>query len=104
MKPTIELTDKFVTFDEDYSEGKPRLVIGHSMDIPDDWVSDLKRDKIDANHEPIGNWLHFASIPTIFVEQMMAEGINFNRATAKEITRWLNQKGPRCLVTTTKRV
>lgn len=86
------LRDIQVSFDENHSETKPQLVIVRSQDIPDDFVSDLKAQKIDPDHNRMGEFHHFARVPTVFIEQMMKDGMDFNRASVKDICEWLKKK------------
>jgi len=61
--------DKLVSFDNDRSTGD--LIIKHEQYIPDDFVADLKAQKIDTLHEPMGDFLHVASIPTSVAEDLL---------------------------------
>lgn len=94
--------DKLVDFEEDHGEN--RLLIKHSQDIPDEWIADLKRAKIDADHAPIGEFLHVATIPTIWIERWMKEGFDINRASAREIVKKLKQDQLDAFITTNKQV
>jgi hypothetical protein len=101
----FELNEQLIRFEEDYSDPEgTRLVIAHEQDIPDDWVSDLKRQKIDPNHSREGEFMHFATIPVVFWEQMIKEGVDVNRASAKDIVGWLRKKQLDAFITTNKRV
>lgn len=98
------LKDIAVSFDENHSETKPQLIIKREQDIPDNYVSDLKRQKIDPDHKPTGDMLHFARIPTIVIEQMMKDGMDFNRANVKDICEWLKKKQLDAFIVTNKRL
>lgn len=108
--PTVHSTDghkiieKLVSFDEDHTDGKPKLIIRHDQDIPDDWIAQLKADKIDPDHKPCGEWLHFATIPNVVYEKMIKAGVDPDHASAKEIVRWLRNEQLDALITTNKRV
>jgi hypothetical protein len=102
--PPVELIETLVSFDEDQTETCPTLVIKREQEIPDELISELKRDKIDPDHDRIGEFLHFATIPTVVVEKMMREGVDFNRATVKDIVQWLQKNQLDAFITTSKRL
>lgn len=101
--------DELISFDEDYTdpvEGT-RLVIKREHDIPDDHISQLKADKIDTLHTPIGD--HFyrvASVPTSVVQKWQREGFDIDKLAkedlVKEVLKRLNTLGLDAFITTRK--
>jgi hypothetical protein len=73
VKTEPKVIDKLVSFDED-TDGS--LIIKHEQYIPDDFISQLKRDKIDADHAPTGEMFKACSIPVVLVEQWKREGFD----------------------------
>jgi hypothetical protein len=73
MKTEPKVIDKLVSFDED-TDGS--LVIKHEQYIPDDYISQLMRDKIDADHAPMGDMVKACSVPVVLVEQWKREGFD----------------------------
>jgi hypothetical protein len=106
MDTSPAVVDKLVGFEEDYTDSSAgtQLLIRHSMDIPDDYISDLKRDKIDPDHAPSGDFMKVATIPVIWVEKWKREGFDIYQASAKEIIKRLRNEQLDAFITTNKRV
>lgn len=100
--PPLFIEDKLVDFEEDHGEN--RLLIKHTQYIPDDYISELKKEKIDADHDRSGEFFKLAEIPVIFIERWMREGFDINRASAKEIVKKLRQDQLDAFITTNKRI
>lgn len=101
----IEFLDTKITFDEDHSGGKQNtLIIGHHQEIPDSFVADLKRDKIDTLHTPEGEFMRVATIPVVIVEKWQREGFDIHKAPIKEILQRLQKEEFDAFITTRKRV
>jgi hypothetical protein len=100
LNPTT-LIDKTETFIEDPSEG---LIVKHSQYMPDDFISDLKRDKIDTLHTPAGDFHKVATIPVWLVEQWKREGFDIMRESARDTIARLKKHDMDALVTTSKRI
>jgi hypothetical protein len=107
-----QVIDSLVSFAEDHSDSAagPKLVIKHSQDIPDDHISQLKRDKIDTLHTPTGDFMRVASIPVEILQKWDREGFNFEEVLASGTTglqRVLNRLKADSLdvfITTNKRI
>jgi hypothetical protein len=99
----MQFIDKLVDFHDPIgNDGK--LVIEHQQEIPADWVSQLKRDKIDADHAPAGEFMRVATIPTVFYEQFQREGYDIPQMSLKEIVNLLKSRGLDAFITTNKSV
>jgi hypothetical protein len=101
-----QVIDKLVSFEEDYSdpvEGT-RLIVKHEHDIPDDYISALKRDKVDELHLPTGDFFRVATLPIGIVEQWDREGFDISNAPIKDILARLRKHDVDAFITTNKRV
>jgi hypothetical protein len=97
--------DTTVAFDEDHTDStKPKLVIRHDQYIPDEFVSQLKRDKIDTLHEPTGDFYKVATIPVGWVNKWKRKGFDINTASAREILSRLRKEQVDAFITTNKRI
>lgn len=56
-----QLLDSLVAFDEDRSSGE--LIIKRTQELPDWWLSDLRKQKVDSVNQRCGEMLPVASIP-----------------------------------------
>lgn len=102
---TIEFFDKTLTFDEDHHSGKQdTLIIGHHQNIPDEFVSALKREKIDTLHTPEGEFMKVCSIPVVIVEKWQREGFDLYKENIKAILQRLQKEDFDAFITTRKRV
>jgi hypothetical protein len=71
MQDTTKVLDQLVNFDQDTSTND--LIIKRTQDIPDDFVTALKANKIDSFNRPTGDMLHMASIPVSVVEMLLRD-------------------------------
>jgi hypothetical protein len=97
-----QVIDKLVAFDED-TDGS--LVIKHSQYIPEDFISQLKRDKIDTDHERMGDFVLAASIPVSVVEDLQRK-YNFDALVepVAETLKMLKKHHLDAFITSNKRV
>lgn len=78
--------------------------IQRSQTIPQWFMDQLKAER-DASTATAADEMHkVASVPAIFIEKMMREGINFFCASHKDIRNWLLKNGLDHFITTNKRV
>jgi hypothetical protein len=66
MSDKLKLFDSEVTFDQDRTTNE--LIIKRHQYIPDDFIDDLKSNKMDSRNRRSGDMLLMASIPTSVVE------------------------------------
>lgn len=94
--------EKLVSFDEDHANNK--LLIKHEQYIPDDWVSQLKRDKIDPDHGKfhLDGFTRLASIPVALYEKWLREGFDISKAPVKEVLKRLRNLDMDAFITTRK--
>lgn len=95
-----------ISFSEDYTDSVlgTQLVIKNEHYIPDDFVSSLKREKIDTLHTPEGEFMKVCSIPTGVVEKWKTEGFDIYHETAKAIIARLNKEHLDAFITTRKSI
>jgi hypothetical protein len=101
MSYKLKLLDTVVDF-HDPIGNDGQLVIKREQEIPADWVSDLKRDKIDADHQKMGEFVRVAAIPTIFYEELLREGRDIEQMSLKELVNLLKARGLDAFLTTNK--
>lgn len=101
-----QVIDKLVSFEEDYSDSVDgtKLVIKHEQHIPDEYVSALKREKIDTLHTPTGDFYRVATIPVSIVEQWMREGFDVAKEPVQATLRRLRKHNFDAFITTNKRI
>lgn len=84
------LLDSLVRFDEDRTTGE--LIIARSQELPDDWLSEVRKQKVDSANHKMGDFYHVASIPIEVCDELMRR-YNFDvfnepaRATLKMLDR-----------------
>lgn len=103
--------DELISFEEDYTDPVTgtQLIIKREQDIPEDYISQLKADKIDTLHDRFGN--HFyrvAHIPTSVVQKWDREGFNIDKIAkedlVKEVLKVLNRLDMDAFITTRKKL
>lgn len=73
MSDNPHVIDKLVSFDMNCGD----LVIKHSQYIPDEFLSDLRKQREDSLHTPAGEGFHLVgSVPTAVADRWMREGYN----------------------------
>jgi hypothetical protein len=100
------LIDASVDFDEDHHGGKyDTLIIKHAQEIPDEYVSALKRQKIDTAHERLGDFWKVGEVPVVLVEKWLREdGYDVYRAPVRETLARLRKEQLDAFILTNKRV
>lgn len=101
-----KVIDTLVSFDEDHSNSAdgPKLIIKHEQNIPDEFVSQLKRDKIDTLHTKMGDFYRVATIPLAIVEKWDRAGFHIEEHSAHEIMAQLRKEDLDAFITTNKRI
>jgi predicted transcriptional regulator len=84
----MQLIDKLVGFGEN-ADG---LFIKQTQYIPDDYLSDLRKEREDSLSTPAGEFHRVASIPTAIVDKWIAEGFDINVAPIAEILKRLRSE------------
>ncbi|MHC2284432.1 hypothetical protein [Bradyrhizobium barranii] len=98
-----KVLDTLVSFDEDRSTGD--LIIQRSQEIPDDWLSEVRKQKVDSANQKAGDFYHVASIPVEVVDELMRR-YNFDvmSAPVRETLSMLKRLELDDFILTTKRV
>lgn len=63
-----QLLDTLVNFDEDRTTGG--LIIERTQEIPDDWLSDIAKQRVDSVNTRWGDFGHLAAIPVEVVDEI----------------------------------
>lgn len=95
-----KLIDPVTSF-HDNADG---LLIKQQQYIPDEFISQLKKQKIESTSRREGNFMHVASIPVIIHEKWLKEGFDCTRAPYKETLQRLHREGLDAFIVTNKRV
>lgn len=96
----ITVLDSYTEFD-DNAEG---LLIKRQQIIPDSFISDLKKQKINSEHVREGEFMLVASIPVIIHEKWLKEGYDCTRAPYKDTIKKLHREGLDAFHVTNKRI
>ena len=102
----MKLHDKLVSFDEDHHSGKyDTLIIKHEQEIPDEYIADLKRQKIESDLERIGDFWKVGEVPVVLVEKWVREdGYDVYKAPVRETLARLRKEQLDAFILTNKRV
>lgn len=95
--------DSVTDFDQSDSAGS--LIIKKHQYIPDDFISDLKSNKMDSRNTPCGEMLHVCSIPVSVIEWL--KEVHHFDAMNEPIRRtivMLQSLGMDAFITTDKRI
>lgn len=81
-----------------------KLIFDHKQDIPDDFLSTLKRTKADSTDEREGEFMHVAAIPVVVHEKWLREGFDCTKAPIRETVKKLKAEGLDAFLVTNKRI
>lgn len=70
--------------------------------LPDWWLDELRQEYDNSADHRAGEFHRVASIPVVFLEEMRAEGLDYNHAPANEIMDWLHNRGLSRFITSKK--
>jgi hypothetical protein len=84
----MQLIEKLVDFGEQAGERYVR----QTQYIPDDFLSQLRNEKIESLHTPAGEFHRVAVIPTHIVDRWASEGFDIHREPAAEIIKHLRKE------------
>jgi len=98
-----KVLDSLVSFDQDRTTND--LIIKRTQEIPDDFLADLRREKVDSKNKPAGDFYRVASIPVEVVDELLRL-YNFDvmTAPARETLKMLDRYALDVFITTTKRI
>jgi ABC-type microcin C transport system permease subunit YejB len=98
-----QVLDSLVSFDEDRSTGE--LIIQRTQHIPDDWMAEIAKQKVDSVNTRSGDFLHVASVPVEVVDELHRRyGFDFMNAPATECLKMLDRYAFDNFILTNKRI
>jgi hypothetical protein len=98
-----KIIDTTVDFHEVRSE-PGKLIFDYKQDIPADFISDLKKTKIESTGKREGEFQHVAAIPVVVHEKWLREGFDCTKADIKETVKKLHAEGLDAFLVTNKRI
>jgi hypothetical protein len=83
-----------------------KAIFKRTQHIDNKLLSNLSDQRFESSHERMGNFHKVASIPTVIVEQWMAEGFNIfdKNVTTKDILKRLQREDMGGLMATSKTI
>jgi hypothetical protein len=98
-----QVLDSLVAFDEDRSTNE--LVIKREQHLPDNWLADVARAKVDSARQRTGDFYHVASIPVSVVDDLMVTyGFDVMNAPVRETLAMLKRYELDKFILTNKRI
>lgn len=99
----MKLIEATTDFHEDRS-APGTLIIDQRQEVPDDFLSDLKKQKIDSDHVREKEFMHVASIPVLIHEKWVKEGFDCTKEPIRETVKRLHAQGLDAFLVTNKRI
>jgi hypothetical protein len=98
-----KVLDTLISFDEDRSTNE--LVIKREQHLPDAWLSEVAKQKVDSANKRAGDFYHVASIPVSVVDDLMARyGFDVMNAPVRETLKMLDRHALDNFILTNKRI
>jgi hypothetical protein len=98
-----KLLDTLVSFDEDRTTNE--LIIKREQHIDDDWLSDIRKQKVDSANRKSGEMLHVASIPVEVCDELYRRyGFDVMTAPVRETLQMLQRYALDDFILTNKRI
>jgi hypothetical protein len=98
-----KVLDTLVSFDEDRTTNE--LIIKREQHIPDAFLSDLRKQKIDSVNQKSGEMMHVASIPVEVCDELYRRyGFDVMTAPVAETLKMLQRYDLDVFILTNKRV
>jgi hypothetical protein len=95
--------DTLVSFDEDRSTGE--LVIKREQEIDDDWLSEIRKQKVDSVNQKAGEFMHVASIPVEVCDELYRRyGFDVMTAPVRETLKMLQRYALDDFILTNKKI
>jgi hypothetical protein len=95
--------DTLVSFHEDRTDNS--LTIGYEQEIPDDWLAEMARMKVDSVNTPAGDFYQVAAIPVAVVDDLLINyGFDVMNAPVRETLAMLNRYALDKFILTNKRI
>lgn len=80
------------------------IVVKNQQVIDSEFVAGLRDERMRSTHSRAGEFHRVASIPTLFVNEMMKEGLDVYKAPIKDIVAWLKKRNLTDFLTSNKKV
>ena len=96
--------NQFIDSGVDFHENSEGLVIEKYQEIPQSFIDGLRAEKANSKSVREGEMMRVASIPVVVVDKWIAEGFDFQNATAKQILAKLRTENLDAFITTEKQV
>lgn len=96
--------NQFIDSGVDFHENSEGLVIEKFQEIPQSFIDGLRAEKANSKSVREGEMMRVASIPVVVVDKWLAEGFDFQNATAKQILAKLRLENLDYFITTEKQV
>ena len=98
-----KLLDTLVSFDEDRSTGE--LIIHRTQELPDDWLSDVAKQKVDSASHKMGDFYPVASIPVEVCDELLRRyGFDVMNEPVRATLKMLDRMAFDDFILTTKRI
>lgn len=98
-----QVLDTLISFDEDRVTNE--LIIKREQHIPDDWLSEVAKQKVDSKNQVAGDFYQVASIPVAVVDDLLRlYGFDVMTAPARETLKMLDRYSFDKFITTNKRI
>jgi hypothetical protein len=98
-----KVLDTLVSFDEDRTTNE--LIIKREQHIPDDWLSDLRKQRVDSANQKTGEMLHVASIPVEVCDELYRRyGFDVMTAPIEETLKMLQRYSLDAFILTNKSI
>jgi ABC-type microcin C transport system permease subunit YejB len=98
-----QVLDTLVSFDEDRTTGE--LIIKREQEIDADWLSEIRKQKVDSVNQKAGEMYHVASIPVEVVDELMRRyGFDVMTAPVRETLKMLQRYALDDFILTNKRI
>jgi hypothetical protein len=76
-----------------FGENADGLFTQHHQDIDSGFLGRLRDKRNASSHGPIGDYMHVASVPVVFIHKWMKEGFNAYQAPLKDVVAKLRAEG-----------
>lgn len=86
LQPTV--IEKLVSFHNDPGGA---LVIKNTQEIPDEFLTDLRNERLDSLHTPAGDMHRVCSIPTVLADEWKRQGFDIMVEPIPEILKRLRK-------------
>jgi hypothetical protein len=98
-----KLLDTLISFDNDASTDD--LIIKREQHLPDNWLSEIAKEKVDSKRAPTGDFYRVASIPVSVVDDLMVRyGYDVMNSPVRETLKMLDRYALDAFITTNKRI